>query len=152
MMYLTRNTKPNARGGRKPTGFYITVFRDHTGQRRRMSTQITNKPAADSFKNKLKRVVEFKIAGDHPGPEILQWIETLPPQIKDRLIEYNLIDRKRVANTMPLIKHLEDYHKTKLASGVTGRHADLEKDRVKRVLNATKFKYWSDSRQLFNKS
>jgi len=56
----------------------------------------------------------------------------------------NMIDRCDDHLRRPLREHMADWHKGLLDKGVTRKHADLLKSRVKALLTGCKFEFWSD--------
>jgi hypothetical protein len=73
----------------------------------------------------------------------LEWVEGLPPKLRDKLARWGILDAVGVASGKPLAHHLTDY-KQALLDGVaspkqkgpaTQKHADLVAYRVQKILD-----------------
>ena len=117
-------------------------FRDHHDLVRRMPT-LEDKALAQSVLRNIEALVGRRIAKQEPEGDLAKWIEDLPPSMLERLVSFDLIDSRRLAASEPLEKHLTDYRDVLEDRKKSARHVRDTYNRVHRVFEAGRMKYWN---------
>jgi integrase/recombinase XerD len=143
-MRLFRSTYRTRSGKAAKTSKWYVEFRDHNEDIRRLAA-FSSKAASDEFGRNIERLVAYhRASGGQIEPSLEQWLVNLPKNVRHRLVEIGLLDSTRVAMNKPLSEHLEDYAKSLQAKGNTQKHVEHTKNRITRVFEGCKFRYWSD--------
>lgn len=137
-----RNVDPKTGEKRLSEKFYA-IFQDHQRIKRRL-VGFTDRKATVEVKRKVRKLVELRAAGDMTPPELARFIETMPPDMRQRLAEWGIIDATRVAAGKSLAEHLDDWRKSLLSKDNTQRHAELVTSRARKAFEGCGFKFWSD--------
>jgi len=112
-------------------------FTDNRLKRRRLPA-FTNKRATEKVAEKI---------GDLLSGQVDQkWLEQLPAKMRDKLIEFGLINSKRLSNHLgkPLTDHLIDFHRGLTAGGCSQQYAEQVKERIGFIFAACGFRTWTD--------
>ena len=91
--------------------YQASIFFDLGRGRERLviSTGCTDKRAAAEMERKLGVLIESRVAGEQPKPELMQWVELLPGRIRKALADKGIVDPQRYANSAHIREHLDDY-------------------------------------------
>ncbi len=120
-------------------------FRDHNGKRQRV-VGFTDKRASEELGRWLELLVASKKNMQAPDAKLAKWLEAQDADLRARLSEFGILDERTKSITSPLTVHVNEWHRDKLAEGVTKMHADTYKARVLRVLAGCSFTLWRDIR------
>ena len=136
----------NDRQGKKRQGTkWVIEFRDHTDRPRpRRLTAFTDQRASHELGKTLVRLVALRAAGEGPDRELTERLELMPKRIREKLVEWGLLDSHRLTGSKSLSDHLDDWKAALLAKGNTAEHAGLVVGRVRRVFDCCGFRFWSD--------
>jgi len=89
-------------------------------------------------------------------PVLTRWITTLSPRLREKLVEFGILDASKVAALEPLVKHLDGeidaagrvtflgFRQALTAKGASAAHVDLVASRAKKVVEGCGFVFWSD--------
>lgn len=146
--------KTNGQDEPRPGPRWYVAFRDHRGVRRRV-VAFTDKAASTEFGRKVEKLVALVGAGERPDSELARWIETMPPDVRGKLTEWDVLERTS-SLVSPLLErdkarrviggHVHDYHAALIAKGRTKAYADLRRARVANTLDGCGFAHWRDIR------
>ena len=76
------------------------------------------------------------------SPELACFVETMPPDKRERLADWGILDKTRVAAGKSLAEHLEDWKKALVAKGNGEEYVDLVSARA--VFEGCGFKFWGE--------
>lgn len=133
----------------KPTGSkkrYTLRFRNWDGRWRKL---YAFEARGDSVRlgERIKLLINARINGDPPPAELGQWIDALPQKMFGRLVELELLDRKRREGVRPVGEHVDAWEKLVAARmSNTAKHAKQQAARVRRLVEAqhcTRFVDWN---------
>ena len=137
----------------KPT--YKTRGQDEPRPGPRWYVAFTDKAASTEFGRKVEKLVALVGAGERPDSELDRWIETMPPDVRGKLTEWDVLERTS-SLVSPLLErdkarrviggHVHDYHAALIAKGRTKAYADLRRARVANTLDGCGFAHWRDIR------
>jgi hypothetical protein len=122
--------------------FYV-VFQDQAQIQRRLPGFVDRKATVE-VERKVRKLVELRAAGETLSPELARFIETMPPAMRERLAEWGVLDKTRVAAGKPLTQHIEDWRQALLAKANGRDYVDLVAVRTQAVFDGCGFKFWSD--------
>ena len=134
---------------------FYAVFADHNGKICRLPL-FESRKAADSAANKIEELVDLRAANATLSPELSRWVESMPPEIRDRLAEYGILSMATAASGRSLLIHLEGefaesgklltpgYRQHLEAKENTPDYINLTVNRVRRVLEGCGFVFWTD--------
>ena len=91
------------------------------------------------FQARVDALIASRANGDPPPVELARWIENLPAEKANRLVELGLLDQRRVEQTKPITEHVDDYETA--VRGRRGNTADYARNRaayVRAVVRALK--------------
>ena len=125
--------------GRK---WMVDLF-DHAGIRRRFSA-FPDKAASEILEHNLKRLVSFRASGGVPDLQLNRFIETLPPNIRDKLAAWGIIDSQRAASGKPLLEHITDWMNALEAKGDTIPHVKKSVGRIYKLADDCQWRTLSD--------
>lgn len=122
---------------------YHCSFKDHTDTLRRV-VAYSDRSVSESLGRKLQRLAELASIQESPDPGLAKWIDGLTDDLRAKLIEWGLLDRRASMAARPLNEHVEDWYESILADGRTEAHAGLVKVHVQRIIKACGFDRFSD--------
>jgi len=93
---------------------------------------------------KIERLVALKLAGEQPDASLTAWLETVPSELREKLLGAGILSSVRVAAGKPLESHLEDYKSELVASGCCEKHVQVAHSRAKAVVDGCGMKLWQD--------
>jgi len=141
---LMRIYKPKYKykGKTKKCQHWYIGFTDNQQIWRRLPA-FTNKRATEKAAEKIEELLS---SCGILSPDLQRWIEQLPAKMRDKFIEFGLIDSQRLSNHLgkPLTDHLIDFHKGLIAKECGQHYADQLKERVNFIFTACGFRVWSD--------
>jgi len=142
-MRLFKGTYRDREGKKRTARKWTVEFRDHQRRTRRL-TAFADKGASREFGAKVERLADLKANGQPPDGGLVEWLEGLPPHLREKLAERDLLDGRSKVAAKPLAEHLKDFRATLKAKGNTERYVQLVCGRVERVLDGCGFKVWTD--------
>jgi integrase len=77
-------------------------------------------------------------------PDLLRWIDGLTPDLRQKLLEYDLLDSQTNAGTRPLLEHVTDYRQALEAEKRDPRHVAWTISQIEKVVRGCQFRAWSD--------
>lgn len=133
-------------GQKRRSKFFHVSFKDHTGVFRRLRGHPVSlgKARTAALGLKLEALVSCRANHDLLSIELQEWIETMPPPLREQLAGWDIIDARRLTGAKPLTDHLADWAGALKAKGNSEAHVDLVVGRAKRVIEGCEFKFWSD--------
>ena len=136
--YTDRNT-----GEKRLSEKFYAVFQDHAQVKRRLPG-FTDRKATAEAERKVRKLVELRAAGETLTPELARFVETMPPDMRERLASWGILDKTRVAAGKSLSDHLDDWKKALVAKGNGEEYIDLVTARARAVLEGCGFKFWGE--------
>jgi integrase len=112
-------------------------------QIRRRLPAYSEKAATDRLGIMIQKLLEANGILDR---DLQAWFTSLVPSIRDRLIEYSLVDGSRMMKHIDktLEKHLQDFKDALLAKGNGGNYAKQVASKVQDTFTDCGFKMWGD--------
>lgn len=110
-LFRQQFTKIDRATGEKVVGksknWYIQ-FTDHTDRRRRLPAY-RDKKASERLLQNIERLRDFRRNHSEPDPALMRWLESMPPKLRDRLIDFGLLEKRRRHIAQGLSDHLADF-------------------------------------------
>jgi integrase len=78
------------------------------GKRERWTHSGLTRKAAYSVHSKLESLAALKRSGQHPNPELINWMTSLPQKQYDRLVSFGLAAPRIKENQLPTVSELAD--------------------------------------------
>lgn len=122
-------------------------FKDCRGKWRRLAG-FTDKTATERFARKLVKLVGYRATNDLPDAVISKWVDELPDAVRDKLIAWDILDRRAGAASEELSGHIEAWWKSIVNNGRTFDHADLVKTHVEKIVDRCSFGCFNDIDEL----
>ena len=117
-MRLFQSTYKNRHGKTQQARKWVVEFKDHTERvRPRRLTAFADKAASSELGRHFERLVSLRAAGSAPDLELTKAIEAMPSRIKQKLVEWGLLDGHAAATAKPIVSHLSARGKS-LVGGV----------------------------------
>ncbi len=104
----------------------------------------TDKVQSEALAKQVERLVSCKIAGEQPTAQLSRWLEQVPEKLRDRLLQFGLLDASRIAAQKPLSEHILAYEASLRAKERTSEYVSETITQLTRLLSDCGFKYWSD--------
>jgi integrase len=136
-------TTSDGRRIKRPSRKYYAIFRDWTGADRRMPLFASRK-ASDEAAGKIDKLNRARATGDTLTPELSDFVRTVPPRVRNKLVSWGIVTGERASAGKPLVDHLADWKAALLAKGNTARHADLASGRATTAFAGAGFMTWPD--------
>jgi len=127
----------------KNSAKWYVEFRDHREVARRVPGY-SDKGASRELGRKLERLASLRGAGDVPDSELLRWLESIPQELRDRLVKFDLIDGRSNVTGKLLVDHLADFRANMEHRSRTAAHTSLVVKRIESILTDCKFRVISD--------
>lgn len=141
-MRLFKPTYRDKTGGSKTVKKWWVELRDHLNHIRRFPA-FNDKGASMLFGQQIQRLVNCKVAGEHPAAQLTHWLENVPKKLRAKFVEIGLLDPKRTASGILLTSHLEDFRRS---IGDTTKHAKGTYSALLRTFKKCGIVYWSGVR------
>ena len=135
--YTDRNGKT-----RESSKWYVELT-DHLERSQRFPG-FTDKGATIELGRWIKRLVETRMSGGVPSPDISRWLETVPRVLRNRFVKVGLLDSKRVAGNKPLLQHVDDFAVSLRAAGRSKDYVEPVECRIRRIIADCDFQTISD--------
>ena len=110
---------------------------------RRISA-FTDKVQSEALAKQVERLVSCKIAGEQPTAQLSRWLEQIPEKLRDKLAEFGLLEKSRIAAQKPLSEHIVAFEKSLLAKERTLDYVNETITQLKRLLSDCGFKHCGD--------
>jgi integrase len=131
------------KGQKKQSKKWYLEFKDPSETVRRLPA-FTDKGASDELGRRIEKLVAGRVMGDSPIGDLARWLETLPSTLKAKLAGYGILDARTVANSKPLLDHLDDFHASLLHKGDSIDHANIVRTRARRICEGCRFRQFTD--------
>jgi len=125
-------------------------FRDHREQVRRVQG-FSDRASSEGLGRRLERLAALRATGESPDVDTMRWLQSLPANLRARLIAIGLLDKQAGESGKPLSEHLEAFHaklqlgfRPKTTSGTCRQHVKAVYNRVVRIIEGCGFHVWSD--------
>jgi len=126
---------------------YWIDLRDPSGTRRRLPA-LESKRASEAYGRNLEALRDCQTARERPDKALLQWIEGLPQDTRERLARYGFLDQERAHAAQGLKAHLADFEKSldlEVAAGrIKPKRATAVMHRARAIVNGCAFKTLQD--------
>jgi len=135
-------TYKDRKGKRKKCSHYYLTFVDNREIRRRLPAY-SDKKATDNLGIMVQRLLDVNGRLD---PELKKWFAGLMPRVRDKLIEFGMVDERTATNhlNIPLTEHLRAFCESRLADGCKPRYVKRTKSDIARTLSGCNFRLWTD--------
>ena len=108
-------------GKKKQIKKWWIELRDHLHIIRRFPS-FTNKSQSELLGRQIERLVNYKVAGEQPDPQLSRWLEQIPARLQDKFLKIGLLDSNRVAAGKSLTEHLKAFEQTLIAKERTPKY------------------------------
>ena len=126
-----------------PTSKWTLEIVLHNHRRARF-TGMKDRRSSESMGRMISKLTEARGGGGDLGRDVLRWLEGVPPRLRDRLIELDLLDRGHAALGMPLSEHLDHWTDHLRKKGTTDKQIRLLRRRCEAVFEWARWRWWSD--------
>ena len=142
-MRVFKPTRKGPRGAVLCYRHWYAEFRDHNERVRRLRG-FTDKGATEEAGRKLERLAAVRASRGEPDLELSRFLSGLPRRMRERLAEWDMIARRRLAAGERLEALLDRFADSLRASDVTEKHVALVKGRVRRAFEEAGFRTLGD--------
>ena len=142
-MRVFRTTYKTRDGERREAAKWYVEFRDHLETVRRLPA-FTDKKQSAELGRKVEKLVACRSNGEAPDVALGRWLEAMPERIRTKLANFGILDPRSVAAGKPLAEHIDEFEAGLVAKGDTSRHARQVANRVRRLFEACRFRFWND--------
>ena len=143
-MRVFRQTYKDKDGKTKQVSKWWIELRDQNQIVRRFSG-FADKRQTGLLGRQIERLINYKVAGEQPDPQLARWLEDTSGKIRDKLVKFGILDSRKAAGSKPLATHICDFENSLLpANGKSDRHVGQTARRVERIIEGCKFQTWSD--------
>jgi len=134
--------KDRKTGKSKECSRWYIGFTDNR-QIRRQLPAFTSKKSTERAAQKIEELLS---ACGILSPDLQRWIEEIPETMRRRLVQYSLIDNRRLSENIgkPLLSHLEDFCAGMSADRRKAEYVRQTHTRIEDILNGCRFVLWSD--------
>jgi len=150
---LYRPTWIAENGERKQSDRWWLDFRD--GNRRRWRLPgLTDKRQTEALARNVERLLSVRQSGDALPADLLKWLEAVPSDFRQRLVDVALIDKDRAGGLRPLMEldaqghivggHLADFLADLAARSVSAAQRQLVGQRCRDVLRRAGCRFFRD--------
>lgn len=122
---------------------YHIEFKDTRGELRRVKG-FKDKAASKELAARIERAIAIRQGGGILAGEMLQWLEGLRPDLRDKLAEWNVIDPQRAAAGKAILEHVENWRRALLAKGNSPKYAKENAVKIIRLAFECKWRSLSD--------
>jgi len=131
------------KGKKKRLAKWYISFRDHHGILHRMAGFL-DKGATVDLGCKVKALVTCRTTGQPLSPELSRWVELSVPEIRNRLISFDILTGAGATASRALSEHIADFQDSLETMGNTTKRVNLVCGRVRKIARECGFRYWSD--------
>ena len=127
---------------KKKCSHWYIGFTDNRQTRHRLPA-FASKRATERTAQKIEELLS---CGGVLSQELQRWIEEIPDKMRSNLIEFGLIDNRRLSENIgkPLLMHLEDFCDGLAADGRKADYVQQTHKHIEDILDGCRFKLWSD--------
>ncbi len=129
-------------GKKKKCSHYYLTFVDNRQIRRRLPAY-SDKRATETLGIQVQNLLD---SGGVLNQEQKRWFAGLIPKVRDKLIEFCLVDERSTSNHLvtPLTEHLRVFCESLAADNRKPYYIKQTGSSIRRILNGCKLKVWSD--------
>ena len=139
MSIFRRKYKIKATGKQRELArYYVRVS---IGRKRYEIPAYTDRAASEALDHRIQRLKNIRAWDSQLDADTLRWLDRTDPKLRERLCGIGLVENWR-GNALDDL--LEAWHQSITAKGSTGRQADDQKARAKRLFDACGFLAWHE--------
>jgi len=134
--------KDKTTGETKTAQYWYIGFTDNRQIRHRLRAFTSKK----SSERAALKIDELLSSCGILSPDLQKWIEEIPEFMRQRFIDYELIENRRISENIGklLLTHLEDFCEGLAADGRKEYYKNQTKRHIETILAGCQFKIWSD--------
>ena len=140
-MRIYKDTYTDKKGNTRKTKRWYLDFRDHLKRRHKLAG-FADKKATRDLVGQIESLISCRTSSRSLPPDLQRWLELVPDTMKNKFVEWGLVDSMRVEGGKLLSIHLKDWKKSITDSGKTEKHSKVQYNRVKSIFSS--FKFYSD--------
>ncbi len=122
---------------------YHISFKDHNETLRRIAAY-TDRSASEALGRKLQRLVAYRSVHEPLDADLGKWVDDLTTELRDKLVEWDILDKRTTKATRPLTEHIEAWYDSIIAKGRTDKHATHVRHQVERIIRECGFTRYTD--------
>ena len=126
------------REGKRSSPRFGVSFHDLKGQRRFWYRVGPDKATAKAVARRIDTLKSRRLSDESLRPEMVQWLEQLPTNLRDKLVQAGLVDSQRAAAGQAIDEHLAQFEESLRAKGITPKRIRQVINRTQRVLEAAR--------------
>ncbi len=130
-------------GKTKEVSKWWIELRDHKDRVRRFAG-FTDENETKLLGQQIVRLISRRAAGERPDKEQICWLKNTSEKLFDKLIKFDILDRKYAAVRKPLTTHIRDFEDSLLLTNGKDKHAGQVVRRVERIIEGCEFRTWSE--------
>ncbi|MHC4702197.1 MAG: tyrosine-type recombinase/integrase, partial [Planctomycetota bacterium] len=142
-MSVRRDSWKGKDGTARRTSKFYVFLPDHR-QIDRKYPGFTDKRLTQALERQIKRLTSCRMAGELPDQQLMRWLESVPPRLRERFVKVGLIDSSWAGAGKPLLGHIADFKQSLLDKGNTRKQVQMTVSRVRRIAEGCKFIMWTD--------
>jgi len=144
---LAKPMYTDRRGKKCVSAKYHLRIKDHAGIWRRLPA-FSDKGASESFARKIRQLADLRTVGEPLRGELAVWVNDLPDDVRDKLIEFDILDKRLALAALPLTEHIEVWTEHMQSKGRSQNHVDLFIARVNKIVKGCGYKKFRDIDEL----
>ena len=132
-------------GKSKPVSKWWIELRDHQEIVRRFPG-FTDKGQSKVLERQIKQLVACKQNGQSPTsePALVEWLNSIPDKLRDKLTEVGLLDGSKAATNKPLSELIEEYVQFLAAKERSEKYLRDNRVTLGRICTDCGFRFWSE--------
>jgi len=127
----------------KKSAKLYAVFMDFKGILRRVPLD-EDRDTASEYANKIDKLNKIRGSGNVMSPELAEFVEKMPPALRDRLVAFDILDAGEVYADKPLTEHITSWKAAMRAKGNAEDSIKPVVSRVRRIVTACGLVTWKD--------
>jgi len=138
-------TSYKTKGKKKKCRIWRIKGRDHLGIMRFFSSDSKDKKVAEEIARKIEDLIGCR-KSQKPLDSKSELLEFLirNPKLKNKLIEYKVLDEEDLTMIKPLEQHIQDFCDSMENTDVTEKRVGAVEAKLKRIIKSCKFETWQD--------
>lgn len=131
------------KGEVKQVSQWAATLRDHNNVKRTLPL-FTDKSASEEAVRKIAKLTAHKTGGEPPTPELNQWLDVIPSEIRDKLAEWGLITKARAMGGRSVLDLVAAWQRFLVDSGKAKQYAYEAPARTKRIIQECRWDTFSN--------
>ncbi len=116
-------------------------FHDHTGTRRQLGL-FSSKYASETAERRIHELLEVRQANAALRPELLAFLASIPPRMRERLLEWGVVDGKNLAVATPPQQLVDEWEADLRRKVATEKYVLARSRMVRRVIHLAGWETW----------